>query len=88
MNSFTWGTSQKSQTLIILDGHESQKKRDTKTTTHWRCSKWRLYKYPKTLITSGCDIISQSNEHNHELNAGRSEARQLVQQMKETVRNQ
>ena len=30
------------------------------------------------------DIISQSNE----LNAGRPEARQLVQQMKETVRNQ
>ena len=32
--------------------------------------------------------ISQSNEHSHELNAGRSEARQLVQQMKETVRSQ
>ena len=41
-----------------------------------------------TLITSGSDIISHSNEHSHELNAGRSEARQLVQQMKETVRNQ
>ena len=88
MNSFTWGTSQKGQTLIILDGHEFQKKRDTKTTTHWRCSKWRSYKCPKTLITSGSDIISQSNEHSHELNAGRSEARQLVQQMKETVRSQ
>ena len=34
------------------------------------------------------DIISQSNEHSHELNAGRPEARQLVQQMEETVRNQ
>ena len=32
--------------------------------------------------------ISQSNKHSHELNAGRSEARQLVQQMKETVRSQ
>ena len=42
----------------------------------------------KTLITSGSDIKSQSNEQSHELNAGRSEARQLVQQMKETVRNQ
>ena len=88
MNSFTWGTSQKGQTRIILDGHEFQKKRDTKTTTHWRCSKWRSYKCPKTLITSGSNIISQSNEHSHELNTGRSEARQLVQQMKETVRSQ
>ena len=66
MNSFTWGTSQKGQTLIILDGHEFQKKRDTKTTTHWRCSKWRSYKCPKTLIYSGSDIVSQSNEHSHE----------------------
>ena len=86
-NYLTREISQKGQAIIELNGHEFRKKRDTKTTI-WRCSKWRSFKCPKPLITSGSDIISHSNENSHELNAGRSEARQIVQQMKETVKSQ
>ena len=59
---FYLGNLRKGKTLIILDDHDFQKKRDTKTTTHWHYSKWRSYKCPKILITCTSDIISNSNE--------------------------
>ena len=34
MNSFTWGNSQKGQTLINLDGHEFQKKNGIRRQQH------------------------------------------------------
>ena len=52
MSEITWGTSQQNRLTLILDGHEFQKKLETKTTTHWKCSKWSSYKCKVTAITT------------------------------------
>ena len=87
MTEFIYGKTQQGKTLLILDGHEFTKKRDTKSTTHWRCAKWRSHKCPMTLITCDNFIISFNNEHSHEYNPGRVEARQLVSQLKKKQQN-
>ena len=39
----TWGTTQKGQKMIIFNGNEFTKELAIKTTTHWKCSKWRVH---------------------------------------------
>ena len=86
MSEITWGTSQQIRLTSILDGHEFQKKLETKTTTHWKCSKWSSYKCNVTAITTGKQLLSKKNEHNHETVPGHVQAKQIIGQMKETAR--
>ena len=51
------GNLTKKQTLNNLEETRYEE------TTHWRCSKWRSCKCPKTLMISGSNIISNSNKH-------------------------
>ena len=88
MTEFIYGKTQQGKALLILDGHEFAEKRDTKSTTHWHCAKWRSHKRPMSLITCDETIISFNHEHSHEFNPGRVEARQLVSQLKETAKSQ
>ena len=88
MSEITWGTSQQNRLTLILDGHEFQKKLETKTTTHWKCSKWSSYKCKVTAITTGKQLLSKKNEHNHEIVPGHVQAKQIIGQMKETARTE
>ena len=88
MSEITWGTSQQNRLTLILDGHEFQKKIETKTTTHWKCSKWSSYKCKVTAITTGKQLLSKKNEHNHEIVPGHVQAKQIIGQMKETARTE
>ena len=88
MSEITWGTSQQKRLTLILDGHEFQKKLETKTTTHWKCSKWSSYKCKVTAITTGKQLLSKKNEHNHEIVPGHVQAKQIIGQMKETARTE
>ena len=67
MSEITWGTSQQNQLTLMFDGHQFQKKFETKTTTHWNCSKRSSYKFKFTAITTGQQLLSKKNEHNHEI---------------------
>ena len=84
----TWGATQKGQKLIIFNGNEFTKKLSTKTTTHWRCSKWRSHSCKATLITCADRLLSSKNDHSHDIVPGKPEARQIVERMKYTARNE
>ena len=58
----TWGTTQKGQKLIIFNGNEFTKKLATKTTTHWRCSKWRSHSCKATIVTCADRMLSSKND--------------------------
>ena len=88
MTDFIYGKTQQGKALLILDGHVCIKKRDTKSTTHWRCAKWRSHKCSMTLKTCDETIISFNHKYSHEFNPGRVEARQLVSQLRETAKSQ
>ena len=88
MSEITWGTSQQDRLTLILDVLEFQKKLETKTTTHWKCSKWSSYKCKVTAITTGKQLPSKKNEHNHEFIPGHLLAKQIIGQMKETARTE
>ena len=84
----TWGTTQKGQKLIIFNGNEFTKKLATKTTTHWRCSKWRSRSCKATIVTCADRMLSSKNDHSHDVVPGKPEARQIVERMKFTARNE
>ena len=88
MTELIYGKTQQGKALFILDGHEITKKRDTKSTTHWRCAKWRSYIFPMTLITCDETITSFNHEHRQEFKSGCVEARVLVNHLKETAESQ
>ena len=71
MHQISWGKTQKNKTLLIIDGHEFTHKLNTKTTTHWKCAKWRSHKCTMTVITCAKEVLSTKNEHNHQLNHGK-----------------
>ena len=39
MTDFIYGRTQKGKALLILDGYDFTKKREIKSTNHWRCAK-------------------------------------------------
>ena len=86
MSDIKWGVTQKNCPLLIIDGFEFTKKLETKSTTHWKCSKWRSHKCPKTAITADKELLASKHEHNHEFVPGKPEARQIVQTMKQAAK--
>ena len=85
----TWGTTQKGQKLNIFNGNEFTIKLATKTTTtHWRCSKWRSHSCKATIVTCADRMLSSKNDHSHDIVPGKPEARQIVERMKFTARNE
>ena len=88
MSSITWGTSQRDRLTLIIDGNDFHKKLETKTTTHWKCSKWNSHKCKMTAITANEQLLSTKNEHNHEIITGHVEAKKIVGKMKKTARTE
>ena len=68
-------------------GHELTKKQETKNgNVHWKCSRWGSHKCKTTAITRDNDLISCRNEHTHEVFPGHSDARLLVQKIKQDTK--
>ena len=88
MSSITWGTSQRDRLTLINDGNDFHKKLETKTTTHWKCSKWNSHKCKMTAITANEQLLSTKNEHNHETIPGHVEAKKIVGKMQKTARTE
>ena len=82
------GTTQKGQKLIIFNGNEFTKKLATKTTTHWRCSKWCSLSSKARIVTCADRMLSNKNEHSHDILPGKPEARQIAERMKFSARNE
>ena len=59
MLQISWGKTQKNKTLLIIDGHEFTHKLNTKTTTHWKCAKWRSHIIASTLLDIQDDTAVQ-----------------------------
>ena len=90
MSEIIRGTSQKGKPVIIVDGHQFNLKRKTKSTEHWRCAKYYTLKCSKTIVISILTgrIVEQNQEHTHDITPGEAEARQVMHQMKTEVRNE
>ena len=54
----------------------SQKKIETKTTTHWKCGKWRSYKFKVTATRCFGELLTIKGDHCHAIVPGKPEARQ------------
>ena len=84
----TWGTTRKGQKLIIFNGNEFTKKLATKTN-----STLEMFQMALTFLQSNnCHLcrsmLSNKNNHSHDIVPGKSEARQIVKRMKFTARNE
>ena len=89
MSQISWGLSQQNRRTLVIGGHELTKKQETKDgNIHWKCSKWGSHKCKTTAITRENGLISCRNEHTHEVFPGRSDARLLVQNMKQDTKIQ
>ena len=89
MSQISWGLSQQNRRTLVMGGHEFTKKQETKNgNIHWKCSRWGSHKCKTTAITRENDLISCRNEHTHEVFPGRSDARLLVQKMKQDTKIQ
>ena len=89
MSQISWGLSQQNWRTLVIGGHEFTKKQETKNgNIHWKCSRWGSHKCKTTAITRENDLISCRNEHMHEVFPGRSDARLLVQKMKQDTKIQ
>ena len=88
MSQISWGLSQQNRRTLVIGGHEFTKKQETKNgNLHWKCSRWGSHKCKTTAITRENDLISCRNEHMHEVFPGRSDARLLVQKMKQDTQD-
>ena len=89
MSQISWGLSQQNRRTLVIGGHELTKKQETKNgNIHWKSSRWGSHKCKTTSITRENDLISCRNEHTHEVFPGRSDARLLVQKMKQDTKIQ
>ena len=83
--NFEIGRSNKSKDTLIYNGYEFTKKQQTKKTIHWICRYNRQFKCRSTVITCGDLITKYPQEHCCRFVPGETEARKLVNAMKETA---
>ena len=83
--NFESGRSNKSKDTLIYNGYEFTKKQPTKTTIHWICRYNRQFKCRSTVITCGDLITKYPQEHCCCFVPGETDARKLVNAMKETA---
>ena len=82
-SSFEFTVSSKNKPILIASGHEFYFKRKNKFTENWICSKYQTHKCRATAITENNELIETRGEHNHDISAGKSEARNVIKHIKD-----
>ena len=80
---FEFTVSSKNKPILIASGHEFYFKRKNKFTENWICSKYQTLKCRATAITENNELIETREEHNHDISAGKSEARNVIKHIKD-----
>ena len=82
-SSFEFTVSSKNKPILIASGHEFYFKRKNTFTENWICSKYQTHKCRATAITENNELIETRGEHNHDISAGKSEARNVIKHIKD-----
>ena len=82
-SNITFTVSTRGNPLLVIDSHQYYQKRETLNYTTWRCVNCNTLKCKSTVHTRGTEIIKKPSDHNHGTHAGESEARQVIQKIKE-----
>ena len=82
-SSFEFTVSSKNKPILIASGHEFYFKRKNKFTENRICSKYQTHKYRATAITENNELIETRGEHDHDISAGKSEARNVIKHIKD-----
>ena len=82
-SSFEFTVSSKNKPILIASGHEFHFKRKNKFTENWICSKYQTHICRATAITENNELIETRGEHNHDISAGKSEARNVIKNIKD-----
>ena len=80
---FEFTVSSKNKPNPIASGQEFYFKRKIKFTENWICSKYQTNKCRATAITENHELIETRGEHNHDISAGKSEARNVIKHIKD-----
>ena len=82
-SSFEFTVSSKNKPILIASGHGFYFKRKNKFTENWICSKYQTVKCRATAITEINELIETLGEHNHDISAGKLEARNVIRHIKD-----
>ena len=82
-SSFEFTVSSKNKPIVIASGHEFYFERTNKFTENWICSNYQTHKCRATVITEINELIETPGEHNHDISAGKSEARNVIRHIKD-----
>ena len=88
MSQISWGISQQNRRTLVIGGHDKKKTGNKEWKHSLEVFKMGSHKCKTTAITRDNDLISCRNEHTHEVFPGRSDARLLVQKMKQDTKIQ
>ena len=82
-SSFEFIVSSENKPILIASGHEFYFKQKNKFTENWICSKYQTHKCRATAITENNELIETRGEHNHNISAGKLEARNVIKHIKD-----
>ena len=85
--SFKIVDSIRGKPILCLNGYEYNVKTSNNERTYWRCIKYYSLKCKSSLITEGETIIKDPSEHIHDIDHGKSTAREVFISMKEAVKH-
>ena len=82
-SSFEFTVSSKNKSILIASSHEFYFKRKNKLTENWICSKYQTHEYRATAIAEKHELIETLGVHNHDISAGKLEARNVIKHIKD-----
>ena len=82
-SSFEFTVSSKNKPILIASRHEFYFNRKNKFTENWICLKYQTYECRATAITENNELIETRGEHNHDISAGKLEARNVIKHIKD-----
>ena len=82
-SSFEFTVSSKNKPILIASGHDFYFKRKNKFTENWICSKNQTHKFRAIASTVNNELIETRGEYNHDISAGKSEARNVIKHIKD-----
>ena len=82
-SSFEFAVSSKNKPILKASGDEFYFKRKSKFAENWFCSKYQTHKCRASANTKNNELIETRGEHNHDISAGKSEARNVIKQVKD-----
>ena len=83
MSSIEFVQSSKSKTILVVDGYEYYRKKESKLTTAWNCAQYQTLSCRTSAITSGEQLISIRGNHNRDICLGKVGARKVSKKIKE-----